>query len=582
MADMMTSLAMMPDDQYATAVAGLGLDDATKQGIDAQRAAVRGMPPAMPMASEPAPDPSLGYRAGSAVREALPTLDAIGRAGVWLNPLTAPIAAAGALGKAALNQGTDLIRGATGRPSSAEEQAQAQPAAAQPAQQQPGMDPAALAVAGRQPQGAQLSHAGQSAPRTGGGGGGAFSAIAREAAQSRKQAVAGTAEAERLAGEAVGLEEDAAQQSLDAGRTQNAAELKLIKERNAGLNDLHAKTSENEAKRRDTMTGEMKKYDELSEAAKSVEEDPDRWYKSEDGSTNYGKKIGAALAVALGQFGAALSGGPNTAMQIIQGAIDKDIEAQRMTARGKEKDAERQRTRLDDLREQFGDDRRSELMLEDQYLSNFERKLDEVAAASKDATLLANHAQTKAASRARRAEIKNQFTQQTDAITQRGLATQADLAAKSATLGIQREELDLRRAAAGGKAQALPEAVRARLAQIRAARDGLKNVDANKPGQLEAFFSKMAPWDTDSDKFNRAGLTKLITANKAVTGEATNESDVKRLQGDAPRATSAAGANEQRVKTFRDQLDSAERELLGAHGIEWAPEDNTPGSFQPQ
>ena len=53
--------------------------------------------------------------------------------------------------------------------------------------------------------------------------------------------------------------------------------------------------------------------------------DPDRYFKQK----GMGARIVAAIAVALGAFGAALTNGQNYALQILQSNIDRDIEAQR-------------------------------------------------------------------------------------------------------------------------------------------------------------------------------------------------------------------------------------------------------------
>lgn len=54
--------------------------------------------------------------------------------------------------------------------------------------------------------------------------------------------------------------------------------------------------------------------------------DPNRMFAGDTGTL---RAIGAALAQAAGAFGAALSGTPNFAAQIVQAAIDRDVQAQR-------------------------------------------------------------------------------------------------------------------------------------------------------------------------------------------------------------------------------------------------------------
>src|SRR5712664_540446 len=62
--------------------------------------------------------------------------------------------------------------------------------------------------------------------------------------------------------------------------------------------------------------------------------DPEHWLNSR----NIGQKISAALGIALGGFGAALTGGPNQALGIIQKYIDQDIDAQKANLGKKQTD----------------------------------------------------------------------------------------------------------------------------------------------------------------------------------------------------------------------------------------------------
>lgn len=72
----------------------------------------------------------------------------------------------------------------------------------------------------------------------------------------------------------------------------------------------------------DTMMSKQQ-TDEKAIADRKV--DPDHFFK-ERGT---GARVLAGISMALGAFGSALTGGPNMAMQIIHGAIDRDIDAQK-------------------------------------------------------------------------------------------------------------------------------------------------------------------------------------------------------------------------------------------------------------
>ncbi len=99
---------------------------------------------------------------------------------------------------------------------------------------------------------------------------------------------------------------------------------------------------------------------DISDAADMVlnsEIDPNRIYKST------GQKVGAALAMALGAAGSALTGTENGAMRILQTAIDRDIAAQRMEIDGLKFIVGQKQNAYSMLREQHGDDRKVEELM---------------------------------------------------------------------------------------------------------------------------------------------------------------------------------------------------------------------------
>ena len=99
---------------------------------------------------------------------------------------------------------------------------------------------------------------------------------------------------------------------------------------------------------------------DISDAVDMVlnsEIDPNRIYKST------GQKVGAALAMALGAAGSALTGTENGAMRILQTAIDRDIAAQRMEIDGLKFIVGQKQNAYSMLREQHGDDRKVEELM---------------------------------------------------------------------------------------------------------------------------------------------------------------------------------------------------------------------------
>jgi len=93
-------------------------------------------------------------------------------------------------------------------------------------------------------------------------------------------------------------------------------------------------------------------------------------------------KVVGAIGVALGGFVAARTGGPNTAMEAIDRAIDRDIDAQKArlsAARGK---LSEQRGIIGAMREQFGDERTADAAARHIYLDNAGMQVRKIIAGS--------------------------------------------------------------------------------------------------------------------------------------------------------------------------------------------------------
>jgi len=107
-----------------------------------------------------------------------------------------------------------------------------------------------------------------------------------------------------------------------------------------------------ETERQDAMRVAQQRYDTAVRRLQESNIDPNRYWANRGGAVG---RIGGAIAVALGAAGAAMTGGPNTALAIIQNEINQDIEAQRA---GMERDAQgvqAARSFLDLTRAEFSD-----------------------------------------------------------------------------------------------------------------------------------------------------------------------------------------------------------------------------------
>lgn len=107
-------------------------------------------------------------------------------------------------------------------------------------------------------------------------------------------------------------------------------------------------------------------------ASKTV--DPAKWYH--DRGT--GGTIMAAIAMSLGAFGASLTGGENTAVQLITDSINADIDAQKENIATAGKGLEAQEGLLAQMRERFGDERMAESATRAALLENARLKAEQL------------------------------------------------------------------------------------------------------------------------------------------------------------------------------------------------------------
>ena len=101
--------------------------------------------------------------------------------------------------------------------------------------------------------------------------------------------------------------------------------------------------------------------------------DPRRFYK------NTGTALASAVAVALGEFGSKLAGGPNTALAIINRAIDQDINAQKTELQGLKYGAAAAGNAYKRLLDQHGDAEKAERLAREQALTFVGLKLGDIA-----------------------------------------------------------------------------------------------------------------------------------------------------------------------------------------------------------
>lgn len=155
----------------------------------------------------------------------------------------------------------------------------------------------------------------------------------------------------------------------------------------------------------------------LNQSVMSRSINPERFFSSRGGSARFS----AAASVALGTLAQSLSPGmQNSALSIIDNAIERDIEAQVVNLRNANLGIDRQRGLLSDLRTTFGDELQARQALRSMYLTEAQRRISALTAqASSDKEVLAGQ------------------TLIQDLLAQRA-RNDADLAARAGTVSVNR------------------------------------------------------------------------------------------------------------------------------------------------
>lgn len=128
-------------------------------------------------------------------------------------------------------------------------------------------------------------------------------------------------------------------------------------------------------------------YSEATEKFSSGSVDPNRFFNN----LSTGDKIVGALAIAIGGIAGGMNGtGKNSAMDIIDNAINRDIEAQKTDLEKKQVYAGMKKNEYNDLVEKLGNETRATEMLRAQALSASKAKLESIMTGLKSQEQIAN------------------------------------------------------------------------------------------------------------------------------------------------------------------------------------------------
>lgn len=383
-----------------------------------------------------------------------------------------------------------------------------------------------------------------------GGGGGLGKYRQQLAKGSRQYGKALRAGQEKLT-DIYGKQAEAIEAKANVEKAQAAAEFDIMSDRAQKMREFQAQETEIANQQKAMMEAETGKLKDSIESLRAMKIDPNRFFKHPDGSNDYGKKIGSAVAVALGALGSSLParmgghGGPNYAMQIIEKAIDRDIMAQQSDIDNKRAGVGLQMNMLGQMRQQFADDRQAKAAAKIAMLDVFKADLEKTAAMSGTKLADANMQASLAAVDMAQQKEYMIFERTAHENIQKSTAQQADLLVKQKQLGMQAADMAMRQQALMAKAmqskggRPLPASAVAKMADFRGAggimRDVRKAWKNEMEGNWTAGLSQYAPWATDAKSFDDMIRMAAQFIGKKLEGRMTDE-DYDRMLRMLPQA----------------------------------------------
>jgi hypothetical protein len=176
---------------------------------------------------------------------------------------------------------------------------------------------------------------------------------------------------------AAGAEAVEAQKKIGENRALAAlAERKQREESGVQMQQLESKRLVAEADRTKALAETEAEVRAAAEEAKAMRVDPNKFYHDR-GTLG---TILAALSVGAGAYASAMTGGRNYALDIIENAIARDIDAQKSAIEGKRADVAEKRNLFQTMRQRFGDERQAEEAAKNAMRQSIVDKLEDTRA----------------------------------------------------------------------------------------------------------------------------------------------------------------------------------------------------------
>lgn len=329
---------------------------------------------------------------------------------------------------------------------------------------------------------------------------------------------------------------------------------------------LLAQQAQAEAARQARVEAGQKKLEtSIAEVSKPLPTvDPSRWWASRTTP----QKVMGVLGLALGGFASGLKGGPNVALQMIQHAIDTDVEAQKTnvanTLAGRQQNLAAQSGLYKTMLERFGDDRQAEAATRTASWQLAGNQLEALMAKTKAPLAQAQGQALMAGLQQKQAEQAQSFHQQNVLNSFKG----REVAVQEGELGVKQAEVGVKQANRGD--------LTAEQLQKQAQDYGKDFTDASQMDKSLAVLMKAAGAGGDipgvgafdsnvpaalnsqkDDQVQQAVKQTLSSLIKQRSGSVASDEEVKRLAG-------AYGLNGNEAQ-FREGVKALNRDVRTEH-----------------
>ena len=239
------------------------------------------------------------------------------------------------------------------------------------------------------------------------------------------------------------IQNQALESTKQIAYAESEAKLEAIRDHQRKIAAETNRRREEQAEIAQNVKATYKEYEQQADDLRTRKVDPNNVWKDPDGKTNWTTKSLAGIAVALGQFGASLTGGQNAALGIINNMIDRDIQAQRDEIENARADLDVTKNRMAFLRQEMGDSQAAEDRAKQELTVAHLGTLEQIDTSLMPAKKAAEVEQTKAALQAQAAQFGMQAQEKlfNNRVTALGEERAAEATRQS--LGIENEKLRL-------------------------------------------------------------------------------------------------------------------------------------------